>query len=567
MTDKFDKICICAINASYSHSSLSVRCLAKALDKDAIICEYTINDNLNKVVAELYKKACDLYAFSCYIWNIEFVLDVCQTLKKLMPDCVIMLGGPEVSYDAYDVMNQNSFIDYIICGEGEIALNDFVNGKNLCGISGLVYRESKNIVQNEIEPICELDVLPRLYTSDEVDKLKNKIIYYETSRGCPYMCTYCLSSTSHGVRFFGLDRVFADLKMFMDCKAKLVKLTDRTFNIDIERTKKILRFILEKNTQTCFHFEISADILDDETIKLLNSAPSGFFQLEIGIQSTNKNTLCTIKRKTNIEKLFNNVLRLQKEHNMHIHLDLIAGLPHENYTSFKKSFDDVFSLRPDMLQLGFLKLLKGTQIHDEADKFGYCFNQKPPYEVLFNQFISYDELIILKDVCELVEKYYNSGSFEKAIEFVLKDFSSAYDFFYEFSLFWNEKGFDKQSQSKKGLYDIFYSFYREHIGTELPKFSEYLKFDFMKNNKKLSLPQWASKAGSKTFYNSVYNFIRSEEGAKYFRHYTGAKLCDVIQAVSVEKFNFDVCNTGNFGKYVIIFDYKNNTFTKIEDFF
>lgn len=567
MADKFDKTCIVAVNAAYTHSSLSARCLFKALDDNALVCEYTINDNISKVAAELYKNSCSLYAFSCYIWNIEFILDVCRILKAANPNCIILLGGPEVSYDAVCVMREHSFVDFIICGEGETALKEFISGKDCEKIGGLVYRKGTNIIQNDIAPIINLDELERLYTKDELSALENKMVYYETSRGCPYRCSYCLSSTSHGVRFFSLERVFEDFKLFIECGVKLIKLTDRTFNIDKERTKQILRFILDNNKQTCFHFEISADIMDDEMIELLNSAPRGFFQLEIGVQSTNEKTLCAIDRKANTEKLIKNIKELQKRHNMHIHLDLIAGLPYEDYESFKNSFNEVFALRSDMLQLGFLKLLKGTKIRNEAEKYGYVFNQKPPYEVISNNFISYYELLKLKDVCEIVEKYYNSASFEKSLEMALGFFDNAYDFFYEFAKFWSKNAYDKRAQSKKALYDIFLEFYKSSIGENTDLFCELLKFDFIKNNKNAALPIWAPRTADKAFYTNCYEFLKSEKGAKYIPLLSGAKLCEIMRNVKVERFNFDVLKTLNFGECVIIFDYENNTFTKIEEKF
>jgi len=250
-----------------------------------------------------------------------------------------------------------------------------------------------------------------------------------------------------------------------------------------------------------------------------------------------------------------------------MHLDLIAGLPYEDYESFKNSFNDVFALRPDMLQLGFLKLLKGTKIRNEAAKYGYVFNLKPPYEVISNDFISYDELLKLKDVCEIVEKYYNSASFEKSLEMALGFFDNAYDFFYEFAKFWSKNSYDKRSQSKKALYDIFLEFYKSNIGENTELFCELLKFDFIKNNKNATLPAWVTTRPGKAFYTNCYEFLKSEEGVKYIPHLSGAKLCDIIRTVKVERFNFDVLNTYKFGECVIIFDYENNTFTKIEEKF
>lgn len=561
MAERFGNAALIAVNASYSHSSLSLRCLRKALTGFPVhAMEFTINDRAEKAAAELYRLDCDLYAFSCYIWNIEFILDICRILKVALPDCAILLGGPEVSYDAAAVLSKHLFVDYVLCGEGELSLPAFVKGEAFSKIDGLAYRETGEVIVNPPAVIADLDALPRLYSRDELAELEHKMVYYETSRGCPFRCSYCLSSTSHGVRFYSLERVFADFMLFMENGVRLVKLVDRTFNIDRARTKAILRFILANNKNTCFHFEVAADILDDETISLLTSAPKGMFQLEIGVQSTYTETLCAIDRKTDFAKLKQNVKKLQRNRNMHLHLDLIAGLPHEGYERFTRSFDDVFALRPDMLQLGFLKLLRGTKIRLEAGAHGYQFCEKPPYEVLSNAYISYGQLLQLKGVEEIVERYYNSGAFEKSLAFVLGQYDRAYTFFDAFSAFWQEHGYDKAPQSKRSLYDIFYAFY---AGPDRALFGDLLKFDYIRTNKDAPLPHWAAKTGDKPFYQRAWAFIQSPDGEKYIPLHRGKPLSRLKQALKVEKFNFDVCGGGKFGECAVLFDYEADSFTKI----
>ncbi len=567
MSQRFEKVSLIAVNAGYSHSSLALRCLSKSLGEGAICHEYTINDIASNVAAELYKDSCSLYAFSCYIWNICFVSDVCRILKAAKPEAKILLGGPEVSYDAKAFMEENDFVDYIICGEGDIAICDFVNGVKKADVGGLVYKSGGEIVANPGCIVENLDSLPRLYNKDELGLFENKILYYETSRGCPYKCSYCLSSTSHGVRFFSLERVFEDFLMFMHSGVKLVKLVDRTFNIDKKRTAEILRFILANNKNTCFHFEITADILDEEIMDLLCSAPKDFFQLEIGVQSTNEKTLAAIDRKTDLQKLFMNVKRLKNAKNMHIHLDLIAGLPYEDYKSFTRSFDDVFSLAPDMLQLGFLKLLKGTKIRTEEQKFSYRYNPKPTYEVISNEFITYDEIILLKGIEDMVERYYNLASFEKSLDCALSHYKSAFEFFFDLALFWHENGYNKRPQSKKTLYEIFAEFYKKNIRVDTELFLDCLKFDFIKNNRNMTLPEWAPRTGDKAFYNRAYEFLSSDAEAKYVSFHAGEKVSQLMRIYKVEKFNFDVLGTQNFGQCVVLFDYEKNSFKKIEEKF
>lgn len=567
--ERYQTIGLTAVNASYSHSSLALRCLSKTLEGRTVIThEFTINDRPEKAAAQLYLDGSGLYAFSCYIWNIGFVLDVCRILKAAAPERDILLGGPEVSYDAETVLKQYPFIDYVLCGEGEASLPALLSGSPIETVGGLAYRREGQVRINPPRVIEDLDSLPRLYTKEELlSGLKNKIVYYETSRGCPYRCSYCLSSTSHGVRFFSLTRVLEDFQLFIDCGVPLVKLADRTFNIDRQRTKQMLRYILSHSKTTCFHFEVAADILDDETVALLSGAPKGMFQLEIGVQSTNPETLAAIDRKTDLARLWENVAALQKNNNIHIHLDLIAGLPHEDYNRFTQSFNDVFALRPDMLQLGFLKLLKGTKIRTEADKYGYRFTPQPPYEVLTNDFISYAELLRLKGVEDMVERYYNSHAFEKALEYAIEEYESAYSFFDALASFFQEKGHADAPQSKKSLYEILSAFYCEYGRRDRALFADLLKFDFIRCNPNLALPDWAAKTGDKAFYQAAYAFLASETGQKYIPRYAGERQGELKRAVRVEKFNFDVCGTCNFGESVVVFDIAEKNFAKIVEKF
>ncbi len=544
------KLCLVGINASYTHTSLSCRCLKKATGDVADVYEFTLNDSPERIIKKLYSASADVYGFSCYIWNIEFILKIAESLKCIIPHIKIVLGGPEVSYDAKSVLENNEFVDFILCGEGEESIKAFADGEPFENISGLVWRGEEEIKENKIKVIENLDLLPRLYTLSELKELDKKIIYYETSRGCPYNCSFCLSSVSRGVRFFSLDRVFEDFKLFSDCGVRLVKLVDRTFNISEERTNKIIEFILNNTKETSFHFEISAHTLKESTIKLLKSSPKGKIQLEIGVQSTNVKTLELINRTPDLKALKENVISLKGNGNMHIHLDLIAGLPYENLNSFKNSFNEVFALRPDMLQLGFLKLLKGTKIRDEKEMHNYKFLPYPPYEIISNDYISYKDILKLKEIEDVLEKYYNSGAFKNSVEYMIKVRSDAFEFFSDLADYFKKRGYADLLKSRRELYDIFYEYNKKD-----EKFASILLFDCLKYNKGVPLPYWAKFYG-KDFTKRVSEYL-SENRNVLPENLQNEKLVDILKNVRVYPFEYNVLGGLEKENCVVLFDYFN----------
>lgn len=552
------KTALVAINSKYIHSSLALRYIKNSCaDFDTEIYEYTINDRISNVVAHLFETGCDLFAFSCYIWNIEFVLKVCSALKQVL-DCRILLGGPEVSFDAKNIMQEHNYIDYIILGEGEKPIFEFLAGKDIKKIKGLCYRENKNIKENPVNTVeCKLDALPRPYNKAALEKLEGKIIYYEISRGCPYNCSYCLSCVAKTVRYLPLDRVFEDLMLFIENNVPLIKFCDRTFNVDSKRSVEILRFILKNNKNTCFHFEISADILTDELIEIMESAPKGFFQIEAGVQSVNSKTLAAVNRRMNFDLLCKNIKRLRNS-NVHVHLDLIAGLPYEDYISFKDSFNKVFKLYPHTLQLGFLKLLKGTPIREMADKFGYCFQGFPPYEVLCNHFISYGEILALKRIEDCLEKYYNSGVFENSLICATKEFNSPFDFFEQFSLYINSK-VGTRALGRVELYKLFYDFYNSN-GEDI-KFTELLKLDFLLNNKGLRLPGFFTCRGDRDFYRHYSEKIK--RNPSFYGISPDAKQTNMYNDLRIERFEIDVLGDLSKGEFILLIDYTKKSAKKI----
>lgn len=394
------KILLTAINSKFIHSNLAVRYLkAFTEDMDYIskIREFSINDRDEKVLEEIIKEKPDIVAFSTYIWNIEMVKRLSNLIKIVNSHIKILYGGPEVSYDSSNILNELNG-DYLIEGEGEKTYREFVEytlgERDIKSIRGLYYKEGNKVIGNGNRPLMNMNEIVFPYKMDE--NLDNKIVYYEASRGCPFNCKYCLSSTIHGVRFLDIERVKKELQFFIDKKVKLVKFVDRTFNCNFKFSTAIWEFLINAETNTQFHFEISADILKPQELELLRRAPKDRFQFEVGVQTTNDEVLNRINRFVNFSDIKEKVVELLEIKNIKQHLDLIAGLPGEDIASFKKSFNDVYSIEPEEIQLGFLKLLRGSSMREEAEEYGMRYSPYPPYEIIATNDISYDELLTLK---------------------------------------------------------------------------------------------------------------------------------------------------------------------------
>lgn len=572
------KVILTALNAKYIHSSLALRYLEKYcrenktddVDYSIMVREFSINEPLDVIMAEIYKTGAGVVAFSCYIWNRDLTFELAERIKKVSPEKEIVMGGPEVSYNSREIMKKNKYIDYIIKGEGELtlkALLDYLNKnkeRKINEIKGIVYRrEDGAVAENEDRPLLKnLDSIPEPYTAEELEEMKNKLIYYETSRGCPFNCSYCLSSTIKGIRAFSMDRIKKDLLLFIENGVKQVKFVDRTFNTDKKRALEIFRFLVRNRHETSFHFEITADLLDREMIEYLKTVPSGLFRFEIGVQSTSEKTLKLVNRQMDFGKLAENARQLREESNINIHLDLIAGLPGEDYNTFQKSFNDVYSLNPQVLQLGFLKLIPGTKIRREADGYNYQFTTRPPYEVLKNKDISYPELLKLKEIAYLVDKYHNSGVFTNSLAYIFTGhYHSYFKFFEEFSLYFSKKGLNRLSHSRKALYGILFDFFDKKFEKEdLYYFREYLKLDLLLYNQGVKLPSWASKIENPAFNDLRYNFLSNNENInKYLPAYRSERVGDILKKVRFEIFNFNVLDkTGEDlqeKRTVILFDY------------
>ena len=464
------KILLAAVNAKYIHSNPAVYSLKASAGRcrDQVeIAEYTINQQTDEILGDLYKKQPDVVAFSCYIWNRRMIVELLQELPKILPHVRLWAGGPEVSYDARHFLELYPQVDGIMRGEGEGTFGQlaayYIEGKErLSEIKGLTYRgEDGTICENAPAPMADLDCLPFFY--GDMTSFRNKIIYYESSRGCPFRCSYCLSSIEKQVRFRSLSLVEQDLTKFLDAKVPQVKFVDRTFNIDPKRTVHLWKWLLEHdNGVTNFHFEIGADLITEEELDVMSRMRPGLIQLEIGVQSTNVSTIKQIDRKMDLERLKETVEQIRSFRNIHQHLDLIAGLPEEDLESFHRSFDEVFALRPQQLQLGFLKVLKGSGMHQRAKEYGLVFHGEPPYEVLRTNWMSYGDILCLKRVEEMVEIYYNSHQFEQTLEQILKRYESPFDFFCELGVYYESRGYDRISHSRMARYEIL----REFLGQE-----------------------------------------------------------------------------------------------------
>ena len=547
------KFLLVAVNAKYIHSNLAVYCLksyAASKGYEVELAEYTINQQPGEVLRDLYERNVDMVAFSCYIWNIEFVKKVIKDYKKVRPRCEIWLGGPEVSYRAAELLVQLPEVRRVMVGEGEEIFAELVRAYReelpLGNIPGIAIRENNGDVFGTVpaEPL-DFSCLPFPYGDGSItvekhikngetvwntllDSFENRIVYYESSRGCPFSCAYCLSSVDKQVRFRDMELVKKELSFFLEKKVPQVKFIDRTFNINGSRTMELLRFIKENdNGITNFHFEVAAELLTTEQIEFLNSLRPGLVQLEIGVQSANLETLAAVNRKTEPEMLKNIVAALRTPNNIHIHLDLIAGLPKEDLASFKESFDTVYRMRPHQLQLGFLKVLSGAPMEQMAKENDILYQSAPPYEVLSTRWLSYADIILLKKVEELVEVYYNSGQFVYSMMYLQRFFETPFNVYEELANYYAEKGLDGIKLSRNRRYEILWEFATERLkkpedskATDLTcsmqNFEEILFYDYCLREKPKSRPVFGQqsqldKQSLKEAYLS-FGVKREEEG-------------------------------------------------------
>lgn len=562
------KVILAAINAKYIHSNLAVYSLqayVKPYFPEVEIAEYTINQQLDDILMDLYKKKPDMLCLSCYIWNLVYVEELVREIKKVFPQLNIWLGGPEVSYDAEDVLNRLPEVTGVMMGEGEETFLELMTyyieetGKyNLHNIRGITYRDGNgSICRNPWREIMDLSKVPFVY--HHMEDFRNKIIYYETSRGCPFSCSYCLSSIDKCLRFRDLELVKQELRFFIDHEVPQVKFVDRTFNCNHKHAMEIWRFIKAQDRGiTNFHFEIAADLIHEEELELIAAMRPGLIQLEIGVQSTNVHTIQEIRRVMKFEEVAKVVHRINKNGNVHQHLDLIAGLPFEGYVSFQKSFNDVYELQPEQLQLGFLKVLKGSYMEEQKDHYGLVYKGKPPYEVLYTKWLSYEDVLRLKGVEEMVEVYYNSRQFMATLRMLVPVFESPFKFFETLSTYYETQELHMVSHSRVARYEILLSFAKEYDCDRTDLYKELLTYDLYLRENAKSRPSFAGEYKTeKEFLHAFYE--KEADTQQYLKGYERYDHRQLRKMTHIEKFSYDVMNDCSRRDQYILFDYENRS--------
>ena len=514
------KILLVACNAKYIHSNLAVydlQAYASDYADHIVLKEYTINQQKDDIMRDIYLEHPDVVCVSCYIWNLSFVKELMADLIKILPGADFWAGGPEVSYDAEKFLTENSEFKGVMVGEGEETFKELAgyyvekNPQNLKDMTGICYRDGDQIIHNGWRQIMDLSSIPFIYK--DLSEFKNRIIYYESSRGCPFSCSYCLSSIDKKLRFRDTETVKKELQFFIDNKVPQVKFVDRTFNCKHDHAMAIWKYINEHdNGVTNFHFEISADLLREEELQEMSTMRPGLIQLEIGVQSTNPDTIKAIHRTMDFEKLKGIIDRIHSFGNIHQHLDLIAGLPYEDYDSFRHSFNDVYALKPQQLQLGFLKVLKGSHMMEMCKEYGIVYKTQEPYEVLSTKWLDYDHVLKLKTVENMVEVYYNSGQFQNTLEYLENFFQDAFSIYERLGSFYMEKGYGDVSHTRMRRYEILLEFLEDVPEISMDQVKDQMVYDLYLRENLKSRPGFARD--QKPFERQVWDFRKREKVAK-----------------------------------------------------
>lgn len=514
------KILLVACNAKYIHSNLAVydlQAYASDYADHIVLKEYTINQQKDDIMRDIYLEHPDVVCVSCYIWNLSFVKELMADLIKILPGADFWVGGPEVSYDAEKFLTENSEFKGVMVGEGEETFKELAgyyvekNPQDLKDMTGICYRDGDQIIHNGWRQIMDLSSIPFIYK--DLSEFKNRIIYYESSRGCPFSCSYCLSSIDKKLRFRDTETVKKELQFFIDNKVPQVKFVDRTFNCKHDHAMAIWKYINEHdNGVTNFHFEISADLLREEELQEMSTMRPGLIQLEIGVQSTNPDTIKAIHRTMDFEKLKGIVDRIHSFGNIHQHLDLIAGLPYEDYDSFRHSFNDVYALKPQQLQLGFLKVLKGSHMMEMCREYGIVYKTQEPYEVLSTKWLDYDHVLKLKTVENMVEVYYNSGQFQNTLEYLENFFPDAFSIYERLGSFYMEKGYGDVSHTRMRRYEILLEFLEDVPEISMDQVKDQMVYDLYLRENLKSRPGFARD--QKPFERQIWDFRKREKVAK-----------------------------------------------------
>lgn len=566
------KVLLTAVNAKYIHSNPAVYSLQKFVTayapeygRNVELAEFTINHYADDILQEIYRRRPDVVAFSCYIWNLQMIERVLEDLPRVLPEVQIWAGGPEVSYDAPEFLKKHDCMTGVMMGEGEetfLELMEYWHGKKkLNEIPGITWRDGEGEIKVQPgRPLLDMNRIPFLY--DELDDFEHRIIYYESSRGCPFSCSYCLSSIDKSVRFRDAQTVVKELQFFLDRKVPQVKFVDRTFNCRHSHALTIWNYIREHdNGITNFHFEIAADLLNEEELTLLNTMRPGLVQLEIGVQSTNQKTIEAIDRVMDFSHLCSVVKRVQSGHNIHQHLDLIAGLPWENFDSFRQSFNDVYHLYPDQLQLGFLKVLKGSRMQEKAEEYGIVYHSDPVYEVFYTNWISYQEILELKQIEDMVEVYYNSGQFPNTIRHLEKEFCDPFTMYQQMAAFYGQQGWWGQSHSRMQRFEMLREFI--HSISENGIYDELLLLDLYLRENSKSRPKWAPDLQNEK--KQFLDWFRQEEQEhQVLKGYEGFSARQMMNMVHLERFSIETAQLCGWEQQKedtqecwVLFDYRN----------
>lgn len=546
------KCLLIAIHAKYIHSNPAVYSLrayaGEAYAEEIEIAEYTINHRMEHILADLYARKPDIMAFSCYIWNWRMVAELIGELPKLLPGVPIWLGGPEVSFESSQILQKYASITGIMIGEGEQTFKQLLQyyrsrykgeRQALClkDIKGIVYREGEAILETGERELTDINAIPFFYQN--LDDFRNRIVYYESSRGCPFRCSYCLSSIDKKVRFKEIEKVKQELDFFLEHQVPQVKFIDRTFNSNHQHALEIWKYLQQKdNGVTNFHFEVAADLMGEEEIELLAQMRPGLVQLEIGVQSANPNTLAEINRKSDKERLAQVVERLRKPGNIHIHLDLIAGLPWEDYQSFGESFNYIYSMRPEQLQLGFLKLLKGSPLYEKAKEYGINYTSEPPYEVLYSDWMNYEEICRLKQIEEMVELYYNSNQFTATLNVLEKAVESPFALFEQLADYYKKEGYFIQQPSRSYRYEVLLQFALTIDGIHEELYRELLTYDIYLRENMKSRPAFVPVVSSDR--ERIRCFYESGRPEELLSGYQGCSPSRMARITHAELFTYPV---------------------------
>ena len=569
-----EKVVLTAINAKYIHSNLAVyslRANAGEYSDQVGIVEYTINHRKEEILQAIYRCSPEVVGFSCYIWNIRYVLDIAADLKAIHPEVIIILGGPEVSYDAPRVLEQNPFVDMIIQGEGERTFRRFLEcylngddaggGEDYGSIPGLCVRTGGKV--RTAVPAQAMDMDDLVFPYHAAEGMDNRIFYYETMRGCPFSCSYCLSSIEKGVRFRSLPRVYEEIQFFLDHRARQVKFVDRTFNCNHKHAYKIWEYIWKNdNGVTNFHFEIGGDLLREEDFALFEKFRPGLVQFEIGIQSTNSKTIQEIQRRMDLPLLAKNLSRVRQTRRIHQHVDLIAGLPYEDLASFRRSFNEVYAMEPDQLQLGFLKILKGSYMEEKKAEYAIAHGNQPPYEVLATRWLSFDDILLLKWVEEMVEIYYNSFQFQATMALLGQCHDDAFTMFERLGTYYDENGYFEREHTRISRYEILWDYINTYFAEQAEEFRQTLTYDLYLRDYVKNPPSFVRKRKPE-YVEAVRSFLDGQaKKPDKLTGYDGFTSKQLFHMVYVDEFVLDLEYLMERNKirkvspYSLVFDYR-----------